>query len=47
LATPLQVNNVSRVLFAGEATSEKYYSSVHGAMDSAQREVDNIIKSLS
>jgi hypothetical protein len=48
LAEPLKVSNVPRVLFAGEATTNDYYSAVHGAMDSARREVEeNILKYLS
>jgi monoamine oxidase len=41
------VNGVSKVHFAGEATTDEFYSAVHGAMDSARREVDEIIKTLS
>ncbi len=33
----------SRVLFAGEATHEKYFSTVHGAIESGWREADRII----
>ena len=35
-----------RVLFAGEATNEKHYSTVHGAIESGWREADRIICSL-
>lgn len=36
-----------RVLFAGEATDQSYYGTVHGAMNSADREVKRLIKSTS
>ena len=35
-----------RVLFAGEATNAKYFSTVHGAIESGWREADRIIVSL-
>ena len=35
-----------RVLFAGEASNEKHYSTVHGAVESGWREADRIICSL-
>jgi monoamine oxidase len=35
-----------RVLFAGEATDGSYYGTVHGAMNSAEREVGRISKSF-
>ena len=38
LGKPLTFNNVPRVLFAGEATSEKYYTAVHGAVATGARE---------
>jgi spermine oxidase len=35
-----------RVLFAGEATNEKHFGTVHGAIESGWREADRIICSL-
>ena len=35
-----------QILFAGEATNEKHYSTVHGAVESGWREADRIICSL-
>jgi len=35
---------VPKVLFAGEATTDPYYSTVHGALDSGAREAMRIIK---
>ena len=35
-----------RLLFAGEATHEKYFSTVHGAIESGWREADRIICGL-
>jgi len=46
LATPLTVNEVPRVLFAGEATHREYFSTSHGALLSGQREADRIINYL-
>jgi len=43
LAMPLTVNEVPRVLFAGEATHKEYFSTSHGALLSGQREADRII----
>lgn len=43
LAKPIGNN---RVLFAGEATHEKYFSTVHGAIESGWREADRIICGL-
>lgn len=43
LARPVGNN---RVLFAGEATHEKYFSTVHGAIESGWREADRIICEL-
>ena len=34
------------ILFAGEATNEKHFSTVHGAIESGWREADRIICSL-
>ncbi len=47
LAAPLIVDEVPRVLFAGEATTDNYYSAVHGAVASAEREVERILENLS
>ena len=35
-----------RILFAGEATHEKYFSTVHGAIETGWREADRFICSL-
>ena len=35
-----------QILFAGEATNERHYSTVHGAVESGWREADRIICSL-
>ena len=43
LAKPITVNNVPRILLAGEATSEKYYTAVHGALDTGAREALRIV----
>ena len=43
LATPLKdEKGVPRVLFAGEATSDNYYTAVHGAMESGKNAADDI-----
>ena len=43
LATPLKdEKGVPRVWFAGEATSEDYYTAVHGAMESGKKAADDI-----
>ena len=34
---------VSNLLFAGEATHEKYFSTVHGAIETGYREADRIL----
>jgi spermine oxidase len=44
LATPLSFARAPRVLFAGEATTDNYYSAVHGAVDSARREVARLLQ---
>jgi hypothetical protein len=36
LAEPLTFAGAPRVLFAGEATTDNYYSAVHSAVDSAR-----------
>ena len=43
LAQPVGQN---RVLFAGEATNQRHFSTVHGAIESGWREADRIICSL-
>ena len=43
LSIPLMYNDAPKVLFAGEATLNEYYSAVHGAMESAVRAVDMLI----
>jgi len=43
LATPVSVNTVPKVLFAGEATDDVYYSAVHGAVASGAREAQRIL----
>ena len=43
LAEPLVVNNVPRVLFAGEATSDEFYTAVHGAMETAEKAAKKIV----
>nr|XP_045601691.1 spermine oxidase-like isoform X1 [Procambarus clarkii]XP_045601695.1 spermine oxidase-like isoform X1 [Procambarus clarkii] len=47
LAEPLvDSNNTPVVCFAGEATHECYYSTVHGALESGWREADRLLKYL-
>jgi hypothetical protein len=36
LAIPLVFNNAKKVFFAGEATTDEYFSTVHGAMQSGK-----------
>ena len=43
LAEPIFVDQVPRVLFAGEATSLNYYSTAHGAYLSGQREAKRLL----
>lgn len=44
LAEPVyNVKNSPVILFAGEATHSKYYSTVHGAIESGFRESDRLI----
>jgi len=43
LATPVSVNAVPKILFAGEATDDTYYSAVHGAVASGAREAQRIL----
>lgn len=46
LAEPiLDMQGEPAVLFAGEATHDHYYSTVHGAIESGWREADRILKS--
>ncbi|CAH1783982.1 unnamed protein product [Owenia fusiformis] len=42
LAAPLPNEKVPRLMFAGEATSKHYFSTVHGAMMSGWREADRL-----
>ncbi|CAF0786094.1 unnamed protein product [Didymodactylos carnosus] len=44
LSRPLSVNNVPKLLFAGEATHTNYYSTVHGAYITGQQQAENLIK---
>ena len=44
LARPEGIQN--RLLFAGEATSDRHFSTVHGAIESGWREADRIVTSL-
>ncbi|XP_042203782.1 spermine oxidase-like isoform X3 [Homarus americanus] len=47
LAEPLiDSNNVPLVCFAGEATHDCYYSTVHGALETGWREADRLVKYL-
>ena len=43
LAKPVGDN---RILFAGEATHERYFSTVHGAIETGMREADRLICGL-
>ena len=44
LAEPVYVGGgVPRLLFAGEATSGRFFSTVHGAVESGFREADRIV----
>lgn len=44
LGNPICFNNKPLVMFAGEATIRKYYSTVHGAYISGEREAQRILK---
>lgn len=44
LAKPLVVGSTEVVLFAGEATHSKYFSTVHGAAETGYREANRLIK---
>lgn len=44
LSEPLVYEDgMPKVLFAGEATSQTHYSTVHGAIESGQREAERLI----
>ncbi|KAL1501375.1 hypothetical protein ABEB36_006705 [Hypothenemus hampei] len=43
LAHPLCINDIPRLLFAGEATHSCYFSTVHGAIESGYREAERLI----
>ncbi|XP_039311359.1 uncharacterized protein LOC105196041 [Solenopsis invicta] len=44
LAEPIMSGNKSVILFAGEATHDHYYSTVHGAVETGFREADRLIE---
>lgn len=45
LAEPIcNVENIPKILFAGEATHDHYFSTVHGAIDSGRNEAERLIK---
>ncbi|XP_011706839.1 PREDICTED: peroxisomal N(1)-acetyl-spermine/spermidine oxidase-like, partial [Wasmannia auropunctata] len=43
LAEPILTENKPVILFAGEATHDHYYSTVHGAVETGFREADRLI----
>ncbi len=43
LIEPICVDGVPRILFAGEATHPRFYSTVHGAYLSGQREAKRLV----
>ncbi|XP_018406624.1 PREDICTED: spermine oxidase-like [Cyphomyrmex costatus] len=43
LADPIMIGNKPVILFAGEATHDHYYSTVHGAIETGFREVERLI----
>ncbi|XP_011688274.1 PREDICTED: uncharacterized protein LOC105450226 [Wasmannia auropunctata] len=43
LAEPIMTGNKPVILFAGEATHDHYYSTVHGAVETGFREADRLI----
>jgi monoamine oxidase len=45
LGTPVPKKN-PRIFFAGEATHPKFFSTVHGAVESGQREAARILNEL-
>lgn len=46
LAEPIFLNQIPKILFAGEATHLRFYSTVHGAYDSGKREAERLISVL-
>jgi spermine oxidase len=47
LAQPIRdANERIRILFAGEATSDHYFSTVHGAVETGYREANRLISSM-
>ncbi|XP_066589220.1 spermine oxidase-like isoform X2 [Prorops nasuta] len=43
LSEPIVINNIPRVMFAGEATNPISYSTVHGAIETGWREAERLI----
>ena len=40
------IHQIPRIQFAGEATHEKFYSTVHGALESGIRESTKLLSSI-